>query len=619
MVVFSPLPKQAVLIDCRKYVRMKWWLVIIILQCQIVSAQQRWDGEANNRLWSDGRNWEGDSIPDQNTQVIFDHTFIDSNFTVILDSAAGPVVIGSLEIIPSNGRNIRLIIPAQNKISPALNCLNAHSIVLRNGAIIQNSSGASSGSIILVSDSVYLFNGSRYIHNTARAHASFVSLLSARTGTEEGIFEFDVPSASTTVSLSDRVFGRLVFSSQSAGGSSNYTGSGTKPIKVRSGLELINGAKLNLNFTDTLHVSGDISLLKSTLNISSSVRSFTVKVQGNINGDEQSVITETGTAYGEVLLSGKQSQLINFKGLVSNEVGFKFDNSFDVTVQSHLSVPSKLVLKNGIINTTSSALLKLGKRGYFVCDTLNLGTFVNGPVYMESDSLRNNTLLPIGSGILHWIALKNWSGSFVVEYVKADPNQFGQVEILDHISTQGYWKFSSWLGSAQSLELSFPDVNFSGVTDLASLGGAILNQSKWTALQVKERKGSAGSNGSIVLGDLSWQPTTMFALGSYLASQNPLPLRVLERKKRVIGTGSIKILKAFRSGDNIYVEIDSKERGPLELAMFNIAGQLLVKRNINVMKGRQIISMRLPLHSPTIIHLFGLFYGVPVNSMQVML
>jgi hypothetical protein len=239
---------------------------------------------------------------------------------------------------------------------------------------------------------------------------------------------------------------------------------------------------------------------------------------------------------------------------------------------------------------------------------------------MDSDSMRSHTIIPVGKGsLLRWIGLKNWSGNFLLEYFQDDPNQLGTVEVLDHISKQGYWKFSSWNGIAQSIELSYPDANFSGVTDLASLGGSALNENKWSPLNVLERKGTAGSNGSLILGPIDWHPSSIFTLGSYLSSQNPLPLRISDRKKKTVEEWKLRIVRAFRMGDEIKIVIESKERGPMELGMINSPGQILVKRNINVMKGTQIISIRLPLHSPSIFHLFGVFWGVPVKPIQVFL
>ena len=44
-------------------------------------------------------------------------------------------------------------------------------------------------------------NGGRYIHNTSRQNLPLVSQLSIVTGTERGIFEYDVPT-STAYSIS---------------------------------------------------------------------------------------------------------------------------------------------------------------------------------------------------------------------------------------------------------------------------------------------------------------------------------------------------------------------------------------------------------------------------------
>jgi hypothetical protein len=204
---------------------------LCLLLCLLnIKAQQHWDGEGNDGKWSNPLNWSGDVLPSVASSVILNNHYVDTSYSIELDTLIGAVTIGSLEISPSFNRQIKFIIPGYNKIAPALSFSLANSLVINNGGALLNSSGASSGTVIILYDSVYIFNGGRYVHNTPRAHASFVSLLSRKPGTEKGVFEFDVPNASNTISLSDRVFGKLLFSSKSAGGASNYTAAGTRKV-----------------------------------------------------------------------------------------------------------------------------------------------------------------------------------------------------------------------------------------------------------------------------------------------------------------------------------------------------------------------------------------------------
>ena len=55
-----------------------------------------------------------------------------------------------------------------------------------------------------------IHDGGRYIHQTRASHANnILRILSTAPGTEQGIFDFDVPRASYTISVSNRIYGSL--------------------------------------------------------------------------------------------------------------------------------------------------------------------------------------------------------------------------------------------------------------------------------------------------------------------------------------------------------------------------------------------------------------------------
>lgn len=584
-----------------------------------VNAQQFWDGEGNDGKWSNPLNWSGNILPSSSSNVVLNNLLIDSNYSVELDTLAGAIAIGSLEISPGINRQIKLIIPSSNKLAPALSFSLPNSLVLNNGGTLINSSGASSGTIILLYDSVYILNGGRYVHNTPRAHASFVSLLSRMAGTENGVFEFDVPNASNTVSLSDRVFGKLVFSSKSAGGSSNYTASGTRKVWVRSDFELIHGAKLNLNFTDTISIDGSLLQEKSTLNISSGTRNLVVQVGGDIISDSNSNITESGTASGKIILFGKSEQLLDLRGKIEQQVSLVINNPNGVGLINPLVIETSLELKKGKLVTDHINPLVISNGGMLLADSLAQDTYVDGPVIIESFTPRAHALVPVGKfGLLRWVVLKNWSGLIKTEFIRSDPRLLSSfMNGVDHISTQGYWKISTASSSSiGGIELSFPDPNFSGVTDLNNLTIARLINNEWVAQEILQRKGSAGSNGSVLTGSLNLTNENYLSLASLVAGQNPLPVNdqriripsgiTLERK--------VEIKKVVSNGSNLILDIYSGLNAEVEFLVFNESGQLIYKQKIKVMKGKQNILIRLPLQSPRIYHIFGLFWGVRTNT-----
>lgn len=586
-----------------------------------INAQQYWDGEGNDGKWSNPLNWSGNSLPTTSSNVVLNNLYVDSNYSVEIDTLAGAITIGSLNVTPGINRNIYLNIPASNKLAPAISFTSSNSLVLNNGATLINSSGASSGTIINLFDSVFIFNGGKYIHNTPRAHASFVSLLSRQPGTEGGAFEFDVPNASSTVSLSDRVFGKLIFSSKSAGGASNYTGSGTRKVWIRSDLEIIQGAKLNLNFTDTISVDGSLLQENSTLNLSSGTRILVLKISGDLITDSNSNITETGTASGKIVLSGHTEQLLDLRGKIGQQVSLVINNVQGIGLINPLTIETILELKKGKIICDHTNPVIITNTGLLLADSLLQDTYIDGPVIFQSLNAQAHTLVPVGrSGLLRWVALKNWSGEIKSEFIRSDPRILSEnMNGIDHIGSQGYWKVEVANGSSiAGIELSFPDPNFSGVTDLNNLTMARLMNNEWIGQEIIERKGSPGSNGSVVSGQLNFENENYLTLASLVAGQNPLPIndQRIRIPLRSIPERKVEIKKVISAGNVLHLDIHSGISTLVEFQVFNESGQMIYKQKISVMKGNQNIVIRLPLHSPRIYHIFGLFWGVRTNTVS---
>jgi hypothetical protein len=89
-------------------------------------------------------------------------------------------------------------------------------------------------------------NGGRYIHQTRASHAnSILKILSTAPGTEKGIFDFDVPKASYTISVSNRIYGSLELHATSHGSTVNYTCSGSNPLLIHGNLRI--GTNVNMS------------------------------------------------------------------------------------------------------------------------------------------------------------------------------------------------------------------------------------------------------------------------------------------------------------------------------------------------------------------------------------
>ncbi len=168
-----------------------------------VANAKTWTGFGGDSNWSNPLNWSNGNLPLATDDVLLDNTALPVSYQVYLPDIV--VILKTLHIIPSPGRNIELILPNTNISLNALTVTGpGYGIELSAGAIFRNASGLSSGESLQIADSIMILDGGRYIHQTRAAHATgILRLLSSAPGTEQGIFDFDVPKASYTISVSN--------------------------------------------------------------------------------------------------------------------------------------------------------------------------------------------------------------------------------------------------------------------------------------------------------------------------------------------------------------------------------------------------------------------------------
>ena len=204
---------------------MKRYLLVLSLFVFSFNAKSQitWDGGGGDGLWSTADNWAGNVVPGAGDNVLLDNSTVPGSYTVNLPTGAVTVSVNSLTITPSGVNNITLVLPSGNTANPGFSVTGAgDALVLNNGAILRNSSGAAMGSGISITNTFRINNGGHYLHNTGRANGVIVSQLSTAVGTELGVFEYDVPLASYFPSISNTNYGSLVLSSIANGGTVSY-------------------------------------------------------------------------------------------------------------------------------------------------------------------------------------------------------------------------------------------------------------------------------------------------------------------------------------------------------------------------------------------------------------
>ena len=317
--------------------------IILIICANCFAVTKTWTGLANDGLWSSAQNWSGNTIPLNTDDVLLDNSVTHGSYTVAFASTSITVSVNSLTITPTNGNTIQLTIPISNIANPALNVTGiGDALVLNSGAILINSTGVGNGGVgLAIGNTFRINNGAKYVHNNIRANASIVSQLSSASGTENGIFEFDVPTtAGYTVSLSNRKFGTLIFSAVAAGGAKVYTCSGNNTLTINGNLQINNGATVGAGLSGTngnIIVSGDYIQNGGTFNIATtSTNNTIVKIKGNLTQSSNGKITATLTALPVIELNGTAQQIVSLLGTIANNITFRMNNSAGAILSSPL-------------------------------------------------------------------------------------------------------------------------------------------------------------------------------------------------------------------------------------------------------------------------------------------
>ena len=508
------------------------YIPVLFVSVNII-AQVRWDGEAGDNQWTTASNWVGNIIPAATDDVLLDNSSLTGNYIVLLPGSLSAITVRTIIISPAVNNTIQVVLPSSSTAVPAFTATGpAYGITINNGGIFMNSSGSASTAAISVNDSLRINNGGQYIHNTRSAHAAIVTVLSKIPGTETGIFTFDVPGGSYTFASTNRTYGTLILSADASGGSQVYATSAASPLTINGDFILKAGVTVNLDLTAATIIKGNYVQEGGIFNLASQPNNNVVYVKGDFI-QTAGIITETTGGLPAIEFSGTSNQNIQAAGSITNSVAVSINNSTGVSLLSGLSLPYNLSLINGIVNT-HNFLITLQAGCSIHADSLSNSSFINGPLRKEGLSAVSHFLFPVGKDITQrWIALKDASGNYTVEFFKANPKTLATAAGtgIHHISSTEYWSVQADAtpAPAAAIELSFDNVNSGGVTDMATLRIAQLVSGIWTDKGNTATTGTAGSAGSVVSNPISMfdAGNTWFTLAGSDAFQNPLPLRLL--------------------------------------------------------------------------------------------
>jgi hypothetical protein len=521
-------------------------LLLFLIFCrQQLPAQVKWDGEGGDGMWLTAANWSGNVMPAFTDDVVLDNSLVTGSYTIYLPPGTTATTVKTLVIAPANTSIIQLQLPVTNTATPAFIATGpGYGISINNGGIFLNASGATSGAAITINDSVKINDGGHYIHRSRSAHAGIVGILSRASGTELGIFEFDVPGGGYTFTASNRTYGTLVLNAAASGGSQIYNTIGSGPLTINGNLVIHTGVTLNIALSNDLLIRHDYIQYGGVFNIAAQPNNTVVYIKGNID-QQNGIITETAGSLPAIELNGVTQQQIKITGGITNNIAFRLNNAAGASLLGNVLLPFNLSLLNGNINT-HTFLLTLAAACTITIDSANGNNFINGRLRKEGLAGDAHFLFPVGKGIARrWLALKNVTGNYTVEFFQSNPQLMATTmgTGIDHISGIEYWAVEPDAAPppATAVELSFDNVNSGGVTSLAALRVAQLVNGAWANAGNTTTTGVVGI-GSVIGNNLVFNTpaaTTYVTLASSEPVQNPLPLQLLSFAAQKINNGMV--------------------------------------------------------------------------------
>lgn len=531
---------------------MRRYLLIIFLVVFSATAKSQitWDGGGDAVSWNDAGNWVGNVVPGAADNVLLDNSVVAGSYTVNLPTGAVSVTVASLTITPVIGNTITLLLPTGNTqtTDAFITTGTGYTVVINNGGVFENSSGVTSGTNLTITDTFRINDGGRYIHRTRSGHAGWTSRISRISGTENGVFEFDVPSTlSYAISTSlNRVYPTLELSAVAAGGTKSYTSNaGGNPV-VNGNLIIKGGT--TYSYTPplagiTFTVNNDC-LINSTgiLDLATSgPNAMIFQVKGNIvlNG----TITELGSSTTTTLeLNGTTNQQISGNGSLQNSITFLINNAAGATLNAPLILPYSLTLTSGKITTSATNLLTMVDNATYTGGSIT--SFIDGPMKKIGD---DNFIFPVGKGSIYApIGISGTGGvvsdEFTAEYLRTNPQSLhGACPAacaggLDHVSFVEYWKLIQDVGiSAKQVSFEVHALSFCKM--LSNTFVSRWNGAQWTNETTTILAGPNACGSGLECGTIQASNTTTAFWDFTLATDqpflnNPLPVTLVDFKVR---------------------------------------------------------------------------------------
>ncbi|MES1216682.1 MAG: T9SS type A sorting domain-containing protein [Bacteroidota bacterium] len=351
---------------------------ICFLLSGYVSAQTTWVGGGDGTSWIDPPNWSTGLVPGAGEDVVIDNSTILTNYDVTLPSDATNVTVSSITIIPAAGVAIRLIVPASNTASPAVEVTSGgDAFVLNTGASFINNSSAD-----------VMIDGNFKLNGTSSAD------LSSGAG-------------SPLVTIKGNI---------SIGAANALTESGTgNPVVQLSGtnqtISSVAGAITGDNLDFVVNSSGTVSLLSSvflphklqvgagsTIDVSNAALANVLGVKGDLV--VQGTITESGTGLPRITMNGTVNQNITVSStgsITGNNLELRLNNAAGATLLSDLVLPYQYAISAGNLTLGNFSLTTPYVFQLPAAPVLTNHIITNGTGFLIIPNVVSNASFPIGA------------------------------------------------------------------------------------------------------------------------------------------------------------------------------------------------------------------------------
>lgn len=315
------------------------------------NAQKLWDGEANDGKWNSDSNWYPNGVPLATDDVILNNNFINTPYIVSFPNGATTIQVSTLSIQPNGTNEISLNIPDVNTASPALSLNN---LIIGNGGILNNNSGATAGNTFVINGNMKIENGGKYVHRTIRGNAYLISKLVYSANNKNGTMEFDVPgTAGYTLSLSGRSFGTIILSANKAGGKKTYSGSGNGNLIIYGNIETGIGTALSSSLNGNLYIAGNVRN-HGTISLNPSSQD-TLGKELVFNGDScnffSTGVFQQNSAFRKIKIDRNSRLQLNSPLTISNS-----STLFEVSTDAHFNPDTSYIQGGGFVADSLSNL-----------------------------------------------------------------------------------------------------------------------------------------------------------------------------------------------------------------------------------------------------------------------